>query len=218
MPQLLSRVRPDAGIALGNGNDNPSIHRPQLALAAMGIIGEFSILESFMNSVFLTLLGTETKVGLSIYNAIASSSAKRAAVRAVAHQALSTEEQSAFSIIERRYNSVSNERNKLAHWIWGHSDQIPEGVLLCDPVKYMAHNAAFDAHLRERIARQSDAPARPDLKEIVYVYYDHDFNRIYADLRQVVELVGILRSLIRSGGDARAALLLQLQARLGVDK
>ena len=41
MPQPLSRVRADANISIGNNWDNPSDHRPELALLAMKVIAEW---------------------------------------------------------------------------------------------------------------------------------------------------------------------------------
>ena len=52
---------------------------------------------------------------------------------AVAKDILSHEEMKVFRAVLSVTKSVEKERNKLAHWLWGVDDQLPDKVILVDP-------------------------------------------------------------------------------------
>jgi hypothetical protein len=117
MPQPLSRVTHSGFIYIGNSTDNPSDHRPQLALLAMKVISAWSILESFLNGVFVQMLGANPVPAAAMYTALTGTAAQNAALRAIARVSLSHRDYELFLAILIVFRSVAKDRNKIAHWV-----------------------------------------------------------------------------------------------------
>ena len=200
MPQPLSSVRPDAGIFLGNNFDNPSDQRPGLALLAMKVIAEWSILESFMQSLFVTMLGANPRPAATIYASLKG--AQKDAFRALADTILvSQDERDVFEAILKLRDTVGKLRDRIAHGVWGHSNNIPDGVLLCDSEDWMEHQVALreytealETHLLSapRVGA-SDLESRPEIPKLpldqIFVWYERDFVNASAQIQQVMEYV-----------------------------
>lgn len=136
MPQPLSSVAPDANVTIGGSQDSPSLHRPALALAAMNVVAEWSLLENAILYLFTRLLGENPTQGAAIFTSIRNQNGKRDAFRAVIPAGCGGDQQkedlvnAAIAIFEK----ASKTRNKIAHWVWGYSDDLPDAVLLAKPV------------------------------------------------------------------------------------
>ncbi|TAK05524.1 hypothetical protein EPO44_06370 [bacterium] len=135
MPQPLSRVRSSATIILGNAGDRSLARHPELAVLAIEAIASWSNVESFMLNLFIQLMGGNDSMAASVYLALEAQSAKNAAIKTAAEIALKGREQelrvlyAILSIIKTN----EKERNKLAHWTWGDSPDIPDALLLVNP-------------------------------------------------------------------------------------
>jgi hypothetical protein len=140
MPQPLSTYGPNTGIVhIASSDSSPSRHRPTLALGAMHAIAEWSIVDTSMSIVFVTLLGNNPGPAAAIYASIGSG-AKKAAFGAIAESSITDlTVLDLFGAISKRYASLADERHRLAHWVWGHASYIPDGVLLCDPRTIMGN-------------------------------------------------------------------------------
>ena len=132
MPQPLSRVRPNASVTLGNAGDRPLARHPELAVLAIEAIASWSNVESFMLKLFIQLLGGDDSLAASVFLALETQHAKNAAIKAAAETALAErpQELSVFRAILSIANTNEKERNKLAHWTWGDSPDIPDALLL----------------------------------------------------------------------------------------
>ncbi len=186
MPNPISRVNPSAAIHISNSNDSPSAHRPQLALLAMSVLAEWSILESWVNGLFVVLSGTNAKTATAIYSSLSGSAAKRVAFDAVAKEYLKPKEIEVYTVLTAMIGRVRNQRNKLAHGVWGHSPQIPDGVLICDALEMMKFTIA--------VYEYDHAPAgkkvMPDLpKDKIFVYYDTYFKNLSASINRIMGYV-----------------------------
>jgi len=135
MPQPLSRVMPNASVMIGNAGDRPLLRHPELAALAIEAIASWSNVESFMLNMFIQLFGGNETMSANIYLSLENQSAKNAAIRAAADIALKEkpEEHSVFKAIIAISKTNEKSRNKLAHWTWGDSHNITDGVLLIDP-------------------------------------------------------------------------------------
>jgi len=135
MPQPLSRVRPSATIILGNAGDRPLARHPELAVLAIEAIASWSNVESFMLSLFIQLMGGNDSMAASVYLALEAQSAKNAGISTAAEIALQGREQelSVLRAILSITKTNEKERNKLAHWAWGDSPDIPDALLLVNP-------------------------------------------------------------------------------------
>jgi hypothetical protein len=188
MPQPLSKVNSEASIHIGNNTDNPSDNRPHLALLAMKVIGEWSILESFLRGLFVQMLGANPAPAAAMYSALSGAQAQRSVFRAVAEVALPGHELEIFEAIFSIYSTAAKERNKIVHWVWGHSPQIPDGVLLCDPDVLMDYRVKIEQYKIRILARERiQAPEFP--KDQIFVYYQHDFTGASERIQRLIDLV-----------------------------
>lgn len=135
MPQPLSRVQPSATIIFGNAGDRPLARHPELAVLAIEAIASWSNVESFMLSLFIQLMGGNDSMAASVYLALEAQSAKNAVINTASQIALQGRDQelSVLRAILRITKTNEKERNKLAHWTWGDSPDVPDALLLVNP-------------------------------------------------------------------------------------
>ena len=119
---------------MANAGDRTLARRGALAVLAMEAIASWSNVEAFMLSFFVTLLGGET-LASTVYLALDGSGPKMAAIRAAASAALGAtpERLSLFRALLDIAKTNQKARDKLAHWTWGYSPQLPDALLLVDP-------------------------------------------------------------------------------------
>lgn len=149
---------PNASVVIGNAGDRPLHRHPELAVLAIEAIASWSNVENFMLNLFIQLFGGNESMSANIYLSLENQSAKNAAINAAADTALKEkpEELSVFKAIMAISKTNEKSRNKLAHWTWGDSPNIADGVLLIDP--------------RSSIGELD--------KSEIYVYKAQDFNSI----------------------------------------
>jgi|GEM_PF-1322985 len=220
MPQPVSSVRPQGcTVFIGNNIDNPSDHRPALALLAIKVLAEWSILESFINGLFVMMLGANPRPAAAMYVALAGGAAQRAAFEAVADLALiDQQEKDVFAAISHLIRRSAKGRNKIAHWIWGHSPEIPDAVLLCDPVVLLEHRVAATAEAENPTGKDIPFPNNE-----IFAFFDTDFKDMSANIQLLMGMVSTFRFLVNrhhpanTGGAQLQQLLQQPQIRSFVD-
>src|SRR5680860_586310 len=67
MPDPLSRVAPDAGIAIGNVGDRPWLRHRDLAVLAIEAIASWSNVEAFRLQLFIELFGGRGSLATDVY-------------------------------------------------------------------------------------------------------------------------------------------------------
>jgi hypothetical protein len=135
MPQPLSRVSPNALIVIGNAGDRALERHPALAAVALEAIASWSNVEAFLLRLFIQLLGGNESLAASVYLSLEGQSAKASAIKAAAANALATrvQELHVLEAVLSIAKTNEKERNKLAHWVWGDSPNLPDALLLLDP-------------------------------------------------------------------------------------
>lgn len=220
MPQPLSSLGNKISYSIGNNTDSPSTHRPQLALAAMNVLAEWSILESFLLGLFTQMLGENPRPAAAIYGALTSDTSKRAALRAVAKVALrNQQEKDVFEAILDLYKTCAKHRNKIAHWIWGWSKELPDAVLLMDPSEHMAKSvetgewyaeygkywdtltkAAMEGRVSSFVPGKGprlEPPKPPEFSpDGIYIFKQKDFAEASRLIQKVIELVSKFRFVV----------------------
>lgn len=161
MPQPLSRIAPNAGVLLGNAGDRPISRHPELAVLAIEAIASWGNVEAFLLRLFICLFGGVESVASEVFLALGNQSAKTAAINVAAESVLQNrdDERKILKALIAISKTHEKSRNKLAHWIWGDSPQLPDALLLVDPRLSIEH---------------------PDTSKI-YVYKADDFNKIISD-------------------------------------
>jgi hypothetical protein len=157
MPQPLSRVLPNAGVWIGNVGDYPLARHPGLALLAAEVIASWSNVEAFMLRLFVELMGGSADIAATVFLALENQSAKTAAINAASRR-LPEEQRRLLHALLAIAKTQQKSRDKIAHWTWGDSPQLPDALLLLDP----------------RTSVTDDRLSNDD----VYVYKERDFVEI----------------------------------------
>ncbi|WP_156962607.1 hypothetical protein [Salinisphaera hydrothermalis] len=135
MPQPLSRVNPNASIMIGNAGDRPLLRHPELAALAAEAIASWANVESFMLKLFVEMFGGNEALATNIFLSLNNQSAKNDAIRAAADSFFEngSDELAVFRALLAISKTNEKDRNKLAHWTWGDSPNLPDALLLIDP-------------------------------------------------------------------------------------
>lgn len=137
-PQPLSRVKPDAYV---KWDAAALAERPPLAVWVARTIAAWSQIEARLGNVLTGMLSADAVPVAAMYARIDSAAARSAALEGAAPAALKQEDQGLFLATLRVLRRLGRTRNEFAHWIWGHSDQLPDALLLLDPKDDIQHHA-----------------------------------------------------------------------------
>lgn len=113
-----------------------------------------------MLNLFVELFGGSQAMATTVFLSLETQSAKTAAIQAAAQKKLGTEQEKLDLLRAILAIAKTNQksRDKLAHWTWGDSLQLPDALLLIDP---------------------KNLPVVTELDySDIYVYRDHDFREI----------------------------------------
>lgn len=196
MPQPLSRVHPNAGGYIGAIPDLSFAHRPELGLLAMQSISSWSLVEERKLRLFLTLLGGPNDNGAIAYLSITNIQARNHMIDRIAAERLSNERYSLLKAIQKLASSKIKERDKLAHWLWGYSDAVPDGLLLANPrVTVPLMYVDVDQTSKQGFTAFHDK--RNTLSNHILVYKNHDFINIVNDAEQLCSYLHRLDFILR---------------------
>ena len=129
MPQPLSRVMPGASVMMCNAGDRPLKHNPELGLLAMEAMISWSNVERFMLNMYLELMGGSQDLAAVSFLAQETQNAKTASINAAAKHVLDEKYFELLQAILKASKPGQLGRDKLAHWTWGYSPNIPDGFL-----------------------------------------------------------------------------------------
>jgi hypothetical protein len=91
------------------------------------------MIESRWSIILVNLVHADPRTGTAMYQALSSSEARRAALRAAAEVRLSKDDFLLFQAIVKVTTPQRNVRNHFAHHIWGRSPQVKDALLLAKP-------------------------------------------------------------------------------------
>ncbi len=129
-PQPIRSVRRNATVQL----DPFALRRhPDLAARVAEIIAVWSRVDSELGGILAYMLKGGARPSIAMYSALTSSAAQMAALEAAARVSLSPDDLGLFRAILVLVKRAGAKRNKIAHWLWGDSPEIPEALLLVDP-------------------------------------------------------------------------------------
>jgi hypothetical protein len=187
-PQPLLSVRRDAAV-----NVEPITLRqyPDLARSISDVIATWSQVECNLGVLLARMLGAAARPSMAMYSALSSSAAQMAALQAAADVALSRERLELFGALLILVKRAATKRNKIAHWLWGTSVQVPNALILLNPdAVHGLHtqNAEYMAACKngQTVADPSTLPPL-DLSE-AFVYRQQEFTEILAEIDEVRSL------------------------------
>jgi len=172
MPQPLSKLALGANYEIGNVGHRPLHQRENLASLAMEAVAAWAHVEGIMLHMFVRLAGGEQADAAAVFLAMETATAKAAAITTLAERKLPADGVALLRAILKAHKSGQKERDKLAHWIWGTSNDLPDALLLKDPRN-------FDNN--------------PDQ---VYVYREKDFNDMRARFERMAGCGAIFHMLL----------------------
>jgi hypothetical protein len=187
MPEPLSKVPP---VAVNLAATGYVTSNPELAALALEAIASWANVELYQLMLFVDLLGGDHSIATDIYLALETDGPKRAAIRAAANASLSPDRLELLQAIFSLTDTATRQRNKLAHWVWGYSPDLPDAFILADPR-----------------AAVLDGP-RPDQ---MFVYRAADFRQLIA-MNDRITTYFMDFAMVRSGkpeADERLHVLLQ---------
>ena len=167
MPKALSHFRRPIGYQLNNVGDYALRERERLARYAMECIASFSTVESWMLNLYLDLVGGNKSDAAALFMKM-ESRATRAAALVPFISRLDKKYQTLYRAIEQLMKIRAKPRDKLAHWVWGISHELPEALLLANP-KALATLDPLSPSFQEEMAKE------------IWVYEAKDFERIIKD-------------------------------------
>jgi hypothetical protein len=195
MPQPLNRVIPN-----GEFKENASVlsDKPDLAVLVASIFAHWAHIEGALSLLLVRVLGADAEPAIAMFATLTAQHLQMGALEAAAKAALSADDFDVFLATMSVIDSVQTPRNHLAHWIWGHCDQLPDALLLADPralkerdQKMMAAVHRFDkgatlSRFDEIIELQKYDPAT------VLVYRHGDLERAERDLLEAAKVARLL--------------------------
>jgi hypothetical protein len=130
--QPLSRVRPNAQVVWGSAELMSS--RPKMAIKIAECIAEWADIETMLGLILSLLLNADAKAALAMYAAVENRSAQRRMILAAAKTKLPPEHYKVLSaFMSAAITPAAKRRDKLAHWSWALSPEIPDCLLLSKP-------------------------------------------------------------------------------------
>jgi hypothetical protein len=136
-PQPLSRVRRDASTHF---DPDVLLTHPKLAVYPMATISRWARTDATLAELLSAMLKSQDlAVGMAMYQALVGGTARQSALFAAAEEALSTEDFWLLQAVIRANKPSRDQRNEFAHHLWGHSADVPNALLLVDPIVFVKH-------------------------------------------------------------------------------
>ena len=130
--QPLSRVKPNA-VTLWGMHDTMA-KRPKLAVMIAHCITQWSEVEIHLGALLTIILHANEKAAMAMYAGVENRAAQLRLIDAAAEASLPTEHYSVISmLLTTIVRPATKERDRLAHWVWGYTDELPDALLIAEP-------------------------------------------------------------------------------------
>jgi hypothetical protein len=215
--QPLSRVKPN-WTHTDWGSDQVMIRRPAVAVKVAQCIAEWAEIESLIGMFLAMLLHANQKAILAIYSALDNRAAQLRMINAAATTSLPSHHADLVSVsVKLDIRPAMKYRDKLAHWCWGHSDDLPDALLLREPSDKLANLADFINHQHISLGRTGTLGSRemPMNADQVFVLKETDLDRVLKQFEEAQLNLRILQGSVWgiNSPQLRAGLLDQLAAK-----
>ena len=107
--------------------------RPALALLVAEMIAISADVDAQVGDTFTAMLGAEARPALAMFSALRAANIQRQVMMAAAKEILDARSITALGAVLAFAQSAMADRNKFAHWHWGHSPEHPDALLLLEP-------------------------------------------------------------------------------------
>jgi hypothetical protein len=173
----LSRIKPGARI---RRTPDTMATQPKIAQALADCIAAYSEIELNMGLALSTLLSADVKVAMAMYVRVENRTSQGCMIRAAVEAAnISQQQRDVFNaILNQLVVPGMKERDKLAHWPWGYSPDLPDALLLFKPSGELEQSIA--------LIHEGHEPT-PEISQLANLNFDHIFVVTETDLLRIVE-------------------------------
>lgn len=171
--------------ALWRDVDTPFEKRARLAPYCIDAVASSSQLDASLLRLFMQLMGGSQRVAARMYLSLKTRGPTNAAITAAAKSALSAWQFGVFDVITKSSKSAQGERDNLAHWVWGYSNDLPDALLLIDP-QYLPldhHPFGIGYQLNDLVDRANK----------IFAYEERDFRSIASKLKELARAAETFR-------------------------
>jgi hypothetical protein len=134
--QPLSRVKP--GAATLWGDQFHMSEKPHLAAKVAECIAEWTEIETFLGQLLGLILHTSPRAALLMFSALENRAAQLRIVSSAAESELDEDKNDLLAALMTTFiRPTMKTRDKLAHWCWGRSKDLPDALLLAEPSRKM---------------------------------------------------------------------------------
>lgn len=112
-------------------------------------IAKWSVVDTHLGYLFISLLRSNEGLGAALYGDFESAKAKSNAIKALAVASLSADENDLISRLLKHVSSQQKTRDKLAHWLIGTSEDLPDSLILVNPKSAWAALGETQQYWRE---------------------------------------------------------------------
>ena len=134
--QPLSRVLPK--VLARFGEPDTMQQRPKLAIKIAECVTQFASFESLMGVSISIMLHSDATVVHAMYAALENRSAQLRVLQACAKAKLNQDQASLMTYLISLYiKPLMRRRDRLAHWVWGVCDELPDALLTTDTTDRM---------------------------------------------------------------------------------
>lgn len=198
MPQPLSRFGPIHGLSMANIGMGVLHNNRYLATWAMECISAFAHLETHVQQLYFSLAGGGRSDAATNYLRHTNNRRRSEDIRRVARDVLTEERYNLCKALLHVFDNIGDDRNKLAHWTWGFTPSIPDGLLLRDPKILIDHEYSTDPRLpleifHEQLMARSAAG--------IIVWQEEDFQSLVRKIGETAGLFMSFRMLIECPSD-----------------
>jgi len=143
------------------------------------------------------MLNAGVRVSMAMYAAIRNSKIQMDVLEAAARLSLSTEDLELFGAILILVKRAGAKRHKLAHGLWGYSDDLPNALLLYDPDEVLIYSAATTEFIRAVLKGEGDSSSFTTMdKSRIFVYREKELAEILAEMKTIDHLTKSLLLLL----------------------
>ena len=200
--QPLSRVKPNTKGAINHPNTMPL--RPVLAMKIASCLSQWAAAETMLGISLALMMEVDEDVMLAMYNSLENRAAQLRLLQACADAKLDLDRSDLLRAILQVYiKPAMKQRDKLAHWIWGYSNDLPDALLLTEP----SHSMFMHMRAAGDVAQYWD-------EDRIYVIREPDLDGILRDIAEAIRTYGTFMGTFwrQNSPESRAELLRQLSS------
>ena len=188
--QPLSSIAPKSAVRIGT-----SIiwDRPILAHYIAQVVSLASMTDYHWASMLASTGKSDPRAIMAMHGALSSTSAQRAVFKALVALKLPPEHQALIEIIEKASRPARDIRNNFCHKLWGVADDVPDSLILIDPVAYHEMQIGFLENLGGIASSQ---PMSDMDRSLMYVYRKDDLSEAAHQVGQMLDATVKLRMLL----------------------